>query len=193
MTLEEPPAPLVRIDPAQAGIAVDLRYAGANNIAGRPIYSEAICLLHEEAAAALLRAAALARAAGLRLCVLDAYRPPDAQAVLWRACPDPAYVARPETGSNHARGLAVDLTLIEAGGGAIDMGSAFDEMSPRSHHGAGGLDPAAQRARATLAGLMALAGFVHNPHEWWHYEIPGAAQRPILRSPRPALHTERAK
>ena len=59
---------------------IDLKYATADNITGRPIYQEALCLLHTDAATALAKAISIASLAGLKLVVYDAYRPQQAQA-----------------------------------------------------------------------------------------------------------------
>ena len=39
---------------------IDLKYATADNITGRPIYQEALCLLHSDAATALAKAISIA-------------------------------------------------------------------------------------------------------------------------------------
>ncbi len=54
---------------------IDLKYATADNITGRPIYQHAACLLHTDAATALAKAIGIAALAGLKLVVYDAYRP----------------------------------------------------------------------------------------------------------------------
>jgi len=54
---------------------IDLKYATADNITGRPIYQHAACLLHTDAATALAKAISIAALAGLKLVVYDAYRP----------------------------------------------------------------------------------------------------------------------
>lgn len=46
---------------------IDLKYATADNITGRPIYQEALCLLHSDAATALAKAISIASLAGLKL------------------------------------------------------------------------------------------------------------------------------
>lgn len=43
---------------------IDLKYATADNITGRPIYQEALCLLHTDAATALAKAISIATLAG---------------------------------------------------------------------------------------------------------------------------------
>jgi D-alanyl-D-alanine dipeptidase len=45
--------------------------------------------------------------------VYDAYRPQQAQAQLWDACPNPEYVVDVAIGSNHSRGTAIDVTLMD--------------------------------------------------------------------------------
>ena len=82
-------------------LPVDLKYATADNITGQPIYREARCLLHPDAAVALEKSIAIAALAGYRLLVLDAYRPQRAQQLLWNACPNQDYVVPANIGSNH--------------------------------------------------------------------------------------------
>ena len=33
-----------------------------------------------------------------------------------------------------------------------------------------------------LLTIMLEAGFVHHPHEWWHYQLPDAHQFPLIDS-----------
>lgn len=101
---------------------IDLKYATADNITGAPIYREARCLLHTEAVTALAKSISIAQLAGLSLVVYDAYRPQQAQAILWNACPDPQYVVDVAIGSNHSRGTAIDVTLMDDRGHLLDMG-----------------------------------------------------------------------
>lgn len=161
-------------------IDLDLRYATANNITGEPIYGSAIAYLHPAAHAALMHAADLARAQGLRLRVFDAYRPAFAQRRLWASLPDATFIADPALGSNHTRGIAVDLTLADGAGRELDMGTGFDDMTEQSFHGRIDIPVAAQANRLRLAGLMALCGFNFNPHEWWHYDLPNPTGYPLL-------------
>ncbi len=101
---------------------IDLKYATADNITGAPIYREARCLLHTEAVTALAKSISIAQLAGLQLVVYDAYRPQQAQAILWNACPDPQYVVDVAIGSNHSRGTAIDVTLMDDRGHILEPG-----------------------------------------------------------------------
>lgn len=165
---------------SHAAIDIDLRYATPDNLTGTIIYDHAIAFLHKDALAALVVAAERAAAQGLRLRVLDAYRPSAAQWRLWAALPNPMFVADPRVGSMHTRGVAVDLTLCQLDGTALDMGTDFDEMTEQSCHGRTDISPLAQHNRRLLLGLMTDAGWAHHPYEWWHYNLPDPTRYPPL-------------
>src|SRR3546814_10776182 len=116
-----------------------------------------------------------ARQADHVLIVYDAYRPAAVQAIFWSKLPDARYVADPSLGSNHTRGVAVDVSLLGADGEALDMGTGFDDMRDQSHHDREDLSADVQRNRQMLLGIMLQAGFRSIPTEWWHYEQIGRA------------------
>src|SRR5882757_4842542 len=94
---------LLRISPETHRVAIDLVYATDRNLTGKPIYKTAHCLLLAPAEAALKKAVELAANIGMTLKIFDAYRPPQAQQVLWDFLPDPTYIADLKRGSNHSR------------------------------------------------------------------------------------------
>lgn len=172
---------LVPIRPPEFDVDIALAYATADNFTGRPVYRRADCWLNPEAARLLARAIALARPLGYRFRVLDAFRPAEAQWALWNHTPDPDFLADPRRGSPHSRGAAVDLTLLDAQGRALDMGTAFDAFTPLSHHGSTAIPAEAQRNRMLLMGLMTAAGWDFYRNEWWHYQLFDARTRfPLL-------------
>ena len=156
-------------------LEIDLKYACADNITGKAIYQQARCLLHKDAITALAKSISIAQLSGLQLVIYDAYRPQQAQAMLWQACPDPQYVVDVTVGSNHSRGTAIDLTLRDEHGNILDMGAGFDEMHERSHAYHPSVPPAAQRNRLLLNAIMTGGGFVGISSEWWHFELPQAS------------------
>jgi D-alanyl-D-alanine dipeptidase len=131
----KPAAPaLVDIAEVAPDVAVDIRYAGADNFLGRPArgYGAARCLLTPPAAAALGRVQRDVASFGLGLLVYDCYRPQRAvdDFVAWSRKPDlrgdPAHrpaVPKAElfargyiaARSSHSRGSTVDLTLVQLG------------------------------------------------------------------------------
>ena len=166
--------PLVHITRQSHDVVIELIYAGENNFTGKAIYDYPLCFLRPEAEACLRKAIAAARGFGLRLKILDAFRPQEAQEALWAVAPNPDYIADPAKGSNHTRGVAVDLTLIGADGQALDMGTPVDTMTAASHHFHATHPAPIQVNRMRLLTVMLEAGFVHHPREWWHYQLPDA-------------------
>lgn len=171
---------LVEIAPPAFDVTVDIRYATADNFTGKPVYSAAKCYLHEEAAEALQKAISLAKQMGYGIRVFDAFRPSEAQFKLWEHTPDPDFLADPNRGSPHSRGVAVDLTLTDEDGNDLEMGTAFDAFTPLSHHGNAEVPVEAQQHRMLLMGIMTLAGWDFYRNEWWHYQLFNSRDYPLI-------------
>ncbi len=177
---------LVALESLDPSLHLDLRYATSRNFLGTPIYAVARAFLERPAAEALLRAHRALRAEGYGLLILDAYRPWWVSRLFWDAVPQDKrrFVADPAKGSRHNRGCAVDLTLYAlADGRAVEMPSAYDEMTDRaSPRFAGG--SAAQRARRDLLRrAMEAQGFTVFASEWWHFDHRLWREYPILNLP----------
>lgn len=171
---------LIEIGESSHGVLLELRYGTADNFTGKSVYRNPRCYLHRDAEAFLSSAVDLAARQGLKLKVFDAFRPSEAQWTLWNHTPDPEFLADPRRGSPHSRGVAVDLTLVDGAGRALEMGTAFDSFTALSHHGSVAVAEAAQRNRYLLLGLMTAAGFDFYRNEWWHYQMFDSRRYPVL-------------
>jgi D-alanyl-D-alanine dipeptidase len=171
---------LVEITEASHNILLDLRYATKNNITGARIYHDDRCFIHADALVLLKRSVALAKDQGLRIKIFDAYRPRAVQEALWAHCPDPNYVMPPDKGSHHTRGVAIDLTLVDVRGQELDMGTDFDDLSPRAHHGTSPISSDIAANRYLLLGIMMSAGWDFFRNEWWHYQAFNAHGYPLI-------------
>lgn len=174
--------PLIHITALSHDVGIDLIYAGTGNFTGQVIYDHPLCFLHPQAEACLRKAIVAARGFGFQLKILDAFRPQEAQQALWDVTPNPDYIADPAKGSHHTRGVAVDLTLTDADGRELDMGTPIDTMTAASHHFHAAHPAAVQLNRMKLLTIMLEAGFVHHPHEWWHYQLPDAQRFPLIKN-----------
>ena len=165
------------------GIAVDLRYATPRNFVGVDMYSPFDCAwLHQDAGGMLERAAAVlaARRPGTHLLVLDALRPQRVQERMWKALEGTAltqYLADPARGSIHSFGMAVDITIVDATGRELDMGTGFDDLTDLSHPALeegflarGDLRDEHVANRTLLREAMQEAGFRGIRTEWWHFD-----------------------
>ncbi len=190
---QERPAAFVDAATVVPGLVVEMRYAGSHNFVGRPIdgYQAPHCLLTRAAAAALAEAARDLGPRGLVFKVFDCYRPVRAvmNFVRWaRDLDDIAGKAEfyPDVDkrtlfrdgyisshSGHSRGSTVDLTLAQANGRELDMGTPFDFFSPRSWPASAGVSGAAKSNRALLAATMRRHGFRPYEKEWWHFTLSG--------------------
>jgi D-alanyl-D-alanine dipeptidase len=140
-------------------------------------------------------AARLARAQealprGVRLLLIEGYRPPALQrsyfdeylASLREARPASGeeqlrmlasrYVSPPEI-APHSAGAAIDLTLSAGDGTELDLGTPVN-ASPEESAGACytrhlSVSGEARRNRAVLADALHAAGLVNYPTEWWHW------------------------
>jgi zinc D-Ala-D-Ala dipeptidase len=185
--------PAFFVDAAEVvpGLVTDMRYAGTHNFVGRRIdgYAAGRCLLTKPAAAALAGVARDLAPRGFVIKVFDCYRPARAVANFVRWAGDlndtagktefypnvdkrtlfrAGYIS---SRSGHSRGSTVDLTLVRAGDGELDMGTPFDFFSPLSSPASGGVSAEARANRAMLATAMRRRGFRPYAKEWWHFTL----------------------
>jgi zinc D-Ala-D-Ala dipeptidase len=168
------------VDLGEAGFLLDGRIADAAGAFRQ----------YRSGAAELLARAEKLLPAGLRLLVVEAYRPPKLQRELFERYreklavlhPDHTaaqlrtaasrYVSPPEI-APHSAGAAIDLTLCDAEGLELDMGTPMnanpEQSGGRCYTDAEGLEPRVAQNRAILVEAMHSAGFVNYPTEWWHF------------------------
>jgi len=161
----------------------EIRYATTNNFTKNKIYPYARCFLVGKAVGALLGAVQDFQELGYTIKIWDAYRPLSVQRVFWDIVPDERYVANPTYGSRHNRGCAIDLTLVNSCGQEVDMGTGFDDFTPKAHRDYANLDQAIVHNRHILQSIMERHNFLGWPHEWWHFDFKDFEQYPILDIP----------
>lgn len=75
----------------------------------------------------------------------------------------------------HVAGAAVDLTLVDACGDELDLGTPIDatpeESDGRCWFAADGIGADARAHRALLAEVLEAHGLVNYPTEWWHWSF----------------------
>jgi D-alanyl-D-alanine dipeptidase len=179
---------LTEITAEKFDVILDLRYATTNNVCGRKLYARPICYLHPTAAEALSRAVTATKNLGLKLKIFDGFRPLPVQKFMFDAFPssDPngGFISNPDGGAiPHCRGIAVDLTLCDATGNELEMGTDFDEFSELAFHNCQKISVAAQKNRLLLLDLMTDSGWDFYSKEWWHYQLFQPREYKIIETP----------
>ncbi len=150
-------------------IVLDLKYATSDNFVEEQLYECGRCFLRPKVAKALAEVQDTLRKKGLGLKLFDCYRPRPIQQKLWDKVPDARYVTRPEKGSMHNRGAAVDLTIVNLQGEELDMGTGFDYFGKEAYHTYTNHSDTIQANRELLKKVMRAVGFTPIRTEWWHY------------------------
>ena len=186
---------LVDISTLDKEILVELRYATTNNFMQQNIYGElrkAYFVPHFARKIAQAQQILRQRKPGYRLLIYDAARPQSAQRRMRQAVegtPYTAYVAEASRGGRHNFGVAVDLTIADKDGRALDMGAPFDHFGREAWIGDGrnttlqhfkayiaqmqkqGIISAEAAANRTLlVEIMDAVGLRPYAKEWWHYQ-----------------------
>lgn len=188
-TLDERLESFGYVDVSTLGVSVSLMYAQEDNFTGKVLYTDMDnAWLHPNAASALAKAAkALFREAPmLRLLVKDAARPMSVQRRMFNAVKGTSkanYVANPARGGGlHNYGLAVDVTLVDAEGRELPMGTPVDHLGKEAHIDSeeamvksGILSAQEMKNRRLLRKVMKEGGFKTIRNEWWHFQMVGRA------------------
>jgi D-alanyl-D-alanine dipeptidase len=164
---------------------VDLRYNTDDNFLKTNVYKAFQldrCYVHPDLYSALKKVESQLKEKGLKLIFWDCYRPLKVQQAMWKIVPDNRYVANPKTGSNHNRGVAVDVSLAKEDGMPLSMPTPFDDFtakaSPNYHCTEAEKEKCANRD--LLKKIMTESGLEVLNSEWWHFQLPHSGKYPIV-------------
>ncbi|KAF2508829.1 M15 family metallopeptidase [Flavobacterium foetidum] len=149
----------------------DMKYATEDNFLKAKVYDCAECMLRLKTVKALIAANKEFLKKGYRIKLYDCYRPLDIQKKMWEIVSNPNYVADPKKGSIHNRGGAVDISLVDASGKEVDMGTSFDFFGIEAGHNFKKFSKEILSNRAYLKTIMIKNGFNSFDSEWWHYNL----------------------
>lgn len=175
---------LVDVHNLDTSIAVEIKYSSTDNFMHRDVYGDFDkAYLQKDVAEKLVMAQKYLNKInkGYRLIIYDAVRPKSIQQYMWDSSgisyyDKIKYLANPVYGSLHNYGCAVDLSILDDKGKALDMGTPYDYMGI----GAGSENETALLKdgkfsrkqidnRKLLRKVMEHAGFYNVQTEWWHY------------------------
>jgi D-alanyl-D-alanine dipeptidase len=179
------PEGLVDIQQINASIQIDLKYTTTDNFLREKLYKRLQkAYLQKDVAVRLseVQKELSRQYPGYQLLIYDAVRPVSVQEKMWKALDSlPVkerikFVSNPKNLSLHNMGAAVDLTILDANGEALDMGAGFDDIRKIAYPcledsflKVGQLTPLQVQNRKILRNAMQAQGFRQLPTEWWHY------------------------
>lgn len=164
----------VNIKDYSSDFVYDMKYATADNFLKAKVYDCPECFLRLKTVKAIINANTVFMKKGYKIKFFDCYRPLDIQKRMWKIVSNPSYVADPAKGSIHNRGGAVDITLVDAEGKELDMGTRFDFFGIEASHNYANLSKKVKKNRALLKKVMIENGFNSLDSEWWHYNLKSA-------------------
>jgi D-alanyl-D-alanine dipeptidase len=177
-------AGLINIKSIDTSIVVDLKYSTVDNFLGMDVYGDFDrCYLQPDVALKLKNSqnTLKSRFPFYSLIIFDAVRPRRIQSKMWDTIDVPyaersKYVSNPKNGSLHNFGAAVDLSIIDARGIELDMGTPYDYFGelayPREEDRMleeGKLTHIQFLNRELLRSVMEAGGFMSITTEWWHF------------------------
>jgi zinc D-Ala-D-Ala dipeptidase len=163
---------LVEIKKVDPSIVIDLRYATPRNVTGHPLYrADMQALILPSVAQQLSGAQKYLHQFRYGLKIWDAYRPKEAQQLLWKFAQKDQFVANPERGfgSTHSWGVSVDATMVNDGGEEVTMPTGFDQFTAAAFWRYTGRDIFVRQHLTLLQRAMAHNGFYGVRVEWWHF------------------------
>jgi D-alanyl-D-alanine dipeptidase len=165
-------------------LIIDIKYSCNDNFLGFDLYGDFNrCYLAKDVANMLVYAHELLKDSfpDYRFIVYDGLRPQSIQQIMWDKVkmPEsekPKFLSKPEYGSVHNYGAAVDLSIIKTNGELLDMGTLFDSFDERAYPinenmylKSGQLSQQQVANRKLLRFVMEAAGFFNIQTEWWHF------------------------
>jgi len=160
----------VRLKDLSPDFVYELKYATPDNFLKQAVYDCGECYLRKSTAEALVKANEAFKQLGYRIKLFDCYRPLSVQKKMWKILPGTHYVANPAKGSKHNRGAAVDLTLVDAQGKELNMGTPFDFFGKEAHHTYTQHSKEVLENRKLLKETLDKFNFKSIYSEWWHYD-----------------------
>jgi D-alanyl-D-alanine dipeptidase len=187
---------------------IDMMYARTDNMIGCAIYKEIgygnKAYMHKDVKEALLQTLPFLQENNLKMRICDAYRPPLAHQKLLEIIPrsQAHFFAETPEKSNHCHGTAVDVCLTDINDKNLIYPTEIDAYEKhfqeqvskgcfeefqlhlqKAKHNYMDVSEEAIRNRQMLKDLMESVGFESITHEWWHYNLKGWQNYPMVEWP----------
>lgn len=141
-----------------------------DNFSGKPFYERDLCLLQKDTLDKLLAAQEKFKKDGYRIKIYDAYRPQYVQEEMFKIVNNLLYIANPKKASDHVRGTAVDMTLVDEQGNELEMPTPMHTFNATASIYSKKMSDTARKNMKYMQNIMLNSGFVLYSGEWWHFK-----------------------
>ena len=176
---------LVDIQTLDSTVRVDLKYSSTDNFMKKRLYFDIDkAYLQKTIAQRIVKCNTYLKTinSNYRLLIYDAARPRSIQQAMWDALDTipvkerTKFVSNPANGSVHNYAAAVDLTICDKNGKALDMGAGYDDIRLIAYPCKEGyflkngmLTKKQIDNRKLLRKVLTSQEFINIPTEWWHF------------------------
>ncbi len=168
---------LVEIKQYVPDVVLDLKYATKDNFLKKKLYKKGYAFVRLPLAKALAEVQTELAVYGVGIKIWDAYRPYSVTRKMFEIRPDTVFLAVPWRGSQHNRGCALDITLVDLmSKKEIPMPTPYDDFTEKAHSNYTNLPEEQIKDRELLKRVMQKAGFTVYEAEWWHFTYKGWEQ-----------------
>ncbi len=148
----------------------ELLFNTENNVIGEPLYGRSVPLMQRDCALKLQKAFEIFINDGYTLKIFDAYRPKSVQRRLFEVVKNKHWIANPDTtASNHNRGCAVDMALLNESGQLLDFPTPMHTFSDDSARASKTWTDEQRKNVDYMTSVMESCGFSYIESEWWHF------------------------
>lgn len=181
----------------------DLIYAKSNNMLSCAVYEDVgfgnHIYMHKDVADKLMSLVSELDKIDCKMRICDAYRPPIAHMKCVEVVSIKGFFKPDYTTSNHCHGTAIDVCLTDVWGNNLIYPTEVDAYTPefarqvangkfdefqkhliKARHDYSDSSQEAMKNREFLKKLMESHGFESIPHEWWHYNLKGWENYPVV-------------
>ena len=166
------PADLKKIKLSDYDVVVSMQLSTPETTIKEPFYNRNLCMVQYDLLPKLIEAIELFRKDGYTIVIYDAYRPTSVQQRWFDVVRVHKWVADPSRGMGgvHDRGTALDISLIDASGNAVEMPTPMHTFTEAASRNSTAMTETARANMDYMKEVMVSCGFDIITSEWWHWQ-----------------------
>jgi len=166
------PADLKKINLSDYDVVVSMQLSTSETTIKQPFYNRNLCMVQYDLLPKFMEAIELFRKDGYTIVIYDAYRPTSVQQRWFDVVRVHKWVADPSRGMGgvHDRGTALDISLIDSSGNAVEMPTPMHTFTEAASRNSTTMTDTARANMNYMKEVMVSCGFDIITSEWWHFQ-----------------------